>query len=48
MATEKSETHPVPASIIDDLTGNSTPEGAKTEHGVVVTETTTETEDDED
>jgi hypothetical protein len=48
MAIEKAETHPVPATVIDMMTGNSTPEGAKTEKGVVVTKTETETEDDEE
>jgi hypothetical protein len=43
---QKSETKAEPAGIMDDLTGNSTDDGAKTENGEVVTETTTEDDDD--
>jgi hypothetical protein len=47
MDTTKSETHPVAANILDKVVGDSTKDGAKTEHGEVVTETTTESEDDD-
>jgi hypothetical protein len=47
MATETSETHAVPASVGDIIMGNSTSDGAKTDQGEVVTETVTETGDDE-
>ena len=47
MATEKSETHAVPAGVVDKMMGNATEDGAKTENGEVVTETTTETEDED-
>jgi hypothetical protein len=41
MGDEKTtETKAEPAGIMDDLTGNSTEDGAKTENGEVVTETT--------
>lgn len=40
MGDEKTtETKAKPASLMDDLTGNSTEDGAKTENGEVVTET---------
>lgn len=41
MADEKkTETKAEPAGLIDELTGNATEDGAKTENGEVVTETT--------
>ena len=46
MGEKKSETRAKPASLGDDLTGNSSEDGAKLENGEPVTETTT-TEDDD-
>ncbi|HEX8623532.1 MAG TPA: hypothetical protein VF782_00490 [Allosphingosinicella sp.] len=43
----KSETKAKTASFGDHLTGNATEDGAKTENGEVVTETTTEESDDD-
>jgi hypothetical protein len=41
MGDEKTtETKAEPASIIDEMTGDATEDGAKTENGEVVTETT--------
>ena len=48
MGEVKSETHPVPATVVDKMFGDATEEGAKTDHGEVVTETVTETEDKDD
>jgi hypothetical protein len=48
MTTTRSETHPVPATIADKMFGEATEDGAKLDHGEVVTETTTELDDEDE